>query len=166
MKWYELQQPAVALLPLLSRPKIVYPIIANECRFTLDKAGFLINDKAFILSTDDLAVLGLLNSRIANFYFARVCAALEGAHDRYLEFRAQYVDRFPVPPFQTARKRLSALVDQMLKLHERLASAKAGHERDAIQRQIDATDAQIDRLVYDLYGLTDDEIKLVEESTA
>ena len=63
-------------------------------------------------------------------------------------------------------------IDQMLKLHERLAATKPGHERDAgvrrsvIQRQIDATDAQIDRLVYDLYGLTDEEIRLVEEATA
>ena len=62
--------------------------------------------------------------------------------------------------------RMVSLVDLMLKLHERLAVTKPGHDRYALQRQIDATDAQIDRLVYDLYGLTDDEIKLVEEATA
>jgi hypothetical protein len=36
---------------------------------------------------------------------------------------------------------------------------------DSIQRQIDATDKEIDRLVYALYGLTDDEIRIVEEAT-
>lgn len=36
----------------------------------------------------------------------------------------------------------------------------------AIQRQIDATDRQIDQLVYELYGLTEEEIRIVEESTA
>ena len=36
---------------------------------------------------------------------------------------------------------------------------------DSIQRQIEATDAQIDRLMYELYGLTDDEIRIVEEAT-
>ena len=35
---------------------------------------------------------------------------------------------------------------------------------NAVQRQIDATDKQIDQLVYELYGLTDDEIKIVEEA--
>ena len=40
------------------------------------------------------------------------------------------------------------------------------HEKTAIQRQIDATDRQIDQLVYDLYGLTDEEIRIVEEATA
>jgi hypothetical protein len=47
-----------------------------------------------------------------------------------------------------------------------LGAARPGHDPDALQRQIDATDAQIDRLVYELYGLTDEEIRLVEEATA
>jgi outer membrane lipopolysaccharide assembly protein LptE/RlpB len=38
-------------------------------------------------------------------------------------------------------------------------------EQTAIQRQIDATDRQIDQLVYELYGLTDDEIRIVEQAT-
>ena len=46
-----------------------------------------------------------------------------------------------------------------------LAAAKTGHDKTAIQRQIDATDREIDRLVYELYALTEDEIKIVEEGT-
>ncbi len=46
-----------------------------------------------------------------------------------------------------------------------LASAKTPNEKEALGRQIAATDAQIDQLVYELYGLTDDEIKIVEEAT-
>ncbi|MBU0617390.1 MAG: hypothetical protein KKI02_06720 [Planctomycetes bacterium] len=48
---------------------------------------------------------------------------------------------------------------------EALAAAKTPHEKSALQRQIDTTDRQIDQLVYELYGLTDDEIKIVEEAT-
>jgi hypothetical protein len=47
-----------------------------------------------------------------------------------------------------------------------LPEIKNEHERKVIQRQIDATDTQIDRLVYELYGLSADEIRLVEEATA
>jgi hypothetical protein len=47
-------------------------------------------------------------------------------------------------------------------LHKQLAAAKTAHAKTTIQRQIDATDAQIDKLVYELYGLTEDEIKIVE----
>jgi hypothetical protein len=43
--------------------------------------------------------------------------------------------------------------------------AKTAHHKTISQRQIDATDRQIDRLVYDLYDLTDEEIMIVEEQT-
>ena len=57
------------------------------------------------------------------------------------------------------------LVTQMLDLHNQFISVKAEHEKNVIQRQIDAIDKQINALVYELYGLTDEEIKIVEEST-
>jgi len=50
----------------------------------------------------------------------------------------------------------------MLDLHKQLAAAKTPHGRTAIQRQIDATDRRIDELVYELYGLRDEEIAIVE----
>lgn len=58
------------------------------------------------------------------------------------------------------------LVQQILDLNERLPNVKTAHDQTAIQRQIDATDAQIDRLVYELYDLSEDEIRLVEETNA
>jgi len=53
----------------------------------------------------------------------------------------------------------------MLSLHQQLGAVRPGHEQEALRRQIDATDGRIDRLVYELYGLTDEEIKIVEEAT-
>jgi hypothetical protein len=55
------------------------------------------------------------------------------------------------------------LVDPMLTLHEQLTKARTNHEQTLLQRQIEATDVQIDNLVYELYGLTEEEIKIVEE---
>jgi hypothetical protein len=62
------------------------------------------------------------------------------------------------------------LVEQMLSLHKQLPAtktagkpaAKTEHEKTVIQRQIEATDKQIDQLVYELYALTEEEIKIVE----
>jgi hypothetical protein len=165
-EWFELQQPAVALLPLMKVPKIVYPIIANECRFVIDEDGFLVNDKMFVLPVADWTLVGVLNSRVANFYFGCVCAALEGSRDRYLEFRAQYVDPFPIPSaIRDAPKRLGFLVEQMHRLHKLSISPKLAHEKTALQRQLQAIDQEIDQLVYELYGLTDDEIRIVEQAT-
>jgi hypothetical protein len=54
------------------------------------------------------------------------------------------------------------LVDRMLDLHKRLDAATLPNDKTQIQRQIVATDREIDKLVYELYGLTDEEIRIVE----
>lgn len=56
------------------------------------------------------------------------------------------------------------LVEQMLELNRQLATAAAPHTKTILQRQIAATDREIDQLVYQLYNLTPEEIALVENS--
>lgn len=55
-----------------------------------------------------------------------------------------------------------SLVEQMLELNKQLSKAKTEQDKTVIQRQIEGTDKEIDKLVYELYGLTDEEIKVVE----
>ncbi|MCX7426896.1 MAG: hypothetical protein NTW96_14875, partial [Planctomycetia bacterium] len=95
---------------------------------------------------------------------------LEGSGDRYLEFRAIYLRDFPVPDTarsgndgQTKRDAISELADRMLRLHRHVA--ETDHGKTVLMREIAATDRKIDQLVYELYGLTDEEICLVEEAT-
>jgi len=57
-----------------------------------------------------------------------------------------------------------SLVEQMLELNKKIAGVKNPEEKTRLQRQIDATDSQIDKLVYELYGLTKEEIKIVEQN--
>ena len=57
------------------------------------------------------------------------------------------------------------LVETMLKLHRDLPKAKTPHEQESLKRHIAATDKQIDALVYELYGLTEDEIPIVGGAT-
>jgi hypothetical protein len=57
---------------------------------------------------------------------------------------------------------MAGLVEGMLALHRQLAEAGVPHLKTTLQRQIDAADREIDRLVYELYGLTEAEIGLVE----
>jgi hypothetical protein len=54
------------------------------------------------------------------------------------------------------------LVEAMLALHRYKAAAHTQAEQDLYKRQIEATDREIDALVYELYGLTADEIAVVE----
>ena len=53
-------------------------------------------------------------------------------------------------------------VSLLLALHKDLDAAQTPAQRTVIQRQIELTDRRIDQLVYELYGLTDEEIKIVE----
>jgi len=80
-----------------------------------------------------------------------------------------YVQQLPIhaidfldPDDKARHDRIVSLVDSMLSLHEQLAKARTSHEQTLLQRQIEATDVQIDKLVYELYGLTEEEIKIVE----
>jgi hypothetical protein len=55
-----------------------------------------------------------------------------------------------------------ALVTQILSLNKKLQDASLDHEKELLARQVEATDASIDKLVYELYGLTEEEIGIVE----
>ena len=55
-----------------------------------------------------------------------------------------------------------AVGEMMLELHKQLASARTDHEKTALQRQIEAVDGQIDGVVYGLFGLTEEEVGVVE----
>jgi hypothetical protein len=78
-----------------------------------------------------------------------------------------YLSRIPVPiinfsdPADKARHdKLVSLVERMLELHKR--SPRTPQEKESLQREIESTDRAIDKLVYELYGLTEEEIKIVE----
>ena len=71
---------------------------------------------------------------------------------------------FSDPADKARHDRRLALVTQMPGLNKRLQDAKLEHEKTLLQRQVEATDASIDKLVYELYGLTGEEIAIVEGS--
>lgn len=59
---------------------------------------------------------------------------------------------------------ISRLATETVALHAQTQTAKLPHEKDHLRRQTEATDRQIDRLVYEPYGLTEEEIRIVEEA--
>jgi len=88
----------------------------------------------------------------------------------YSAVNKQGIERLPFRPINFSNKadksrhdQMVRLVERMLELHRSLAAARTPPEKTSLERQIAATDAQIDRLVYDLYGLTEEEVKIVEE---
>jgi len=167
--WYELQQPQYAYVDYLKAPKIVFPDIATGCRFALDTEGRFGANTVYFIPLADPALLGLLNSRLAFFFFQQTCAALEGPGEAYLRFFGQYLENFPVrlpPEGDPQRTRLTELVNHTLSLHHQLQQAKTGHQHTALKRQIDVMDQDIDWLVYKLYDMTEDEIHIITGATS
>jgi hypothetical protein len=165
--WYELQQPQFAYVPLLEKPKLVFPDIATGCRFSLDPDGRFGANTVYFIPTTDHALLGLLNSRLAFFFFKQTCAALEGPGEPYLRFFGQYLEGFPVRLANAAKKdrdRLADLVSQLLAIDARRSAVTTDYHRTALNRKISAVDRQIDQLIYRLYELTPDDIELIDES--
>ena len=84
------------------------------------------------------------------------------------QLKKVHLDQFPIrtidfsdPTDKARHDRMVELVEQMLDLHKELARATIPQTKTVLQRQIDTTDRQIDRLVYELYELTEEEIKIV-----
>jgi len=107
-------------------------------------------------------LLGILNSKFIGWYFRKKFQI--SADDTFPQIMIRDILQFPIPNPSIARHdQMAKLVGQMLTLHKQLATAKTPDEKTRIQRQIDATDHQIDQLAYELYGLTEKEIQIVEQ---
>jgi NTP pyrophosphatase (non-canonical NTP hydrolase) len=109
--------------------------------------------------------LGLLNSRLLDWHLHKT--SVRAYQTAYLYVK-KYITQLPIrtinfdDPADVARHdKMVALVERMLALHEALQSAYSA-DRASLERQIAVTDAEIDALVYELYGLTEGEIGVVE----
>ena len=99
--------------------------------------------------------------------FGSIASTKQGG---YFEYKPMYVQQLPIrtidfnnPTDKANHDKIVQLVEQMLALNKQLAAAKAPQTKTLLKRRIDATDRQIDELVYRLYGLTAEEIDIVEK---
>jgi len=158
-------------MTLFQSPKLVVPDYNNIASFTDDQEGHYFKTGYGLLLKGDTGlspyyVLGLLNSRLLFSYLMHIGTKLRGG---YVRFWTQFIQQLPIrtidptnPADATAHDHMVALVERMLDLHQRHAAEANPQMKTMLQRQIDATDKQIDALVYGLYGLTQEEIAIVE----
>jgi hypothetical protein len=138
--------------------------MATTPKFYIDFDHFYVNAPSVIIPTADLFLLGVLNSKVSYFVISHIAAGRQGG---FFEYKPIYVSQLPIRtidftnPADVARHdRMVALVQRMLDLHKQTPATPFEQER--LARDISATDAEIDRLVYELYELTPEEIKIVE----
>ena len=123
----------------------------------------LLRDKSYNLKY----ILGLINSQLMDFYFQD---RIGNTGEIFSQMKIAYVEKLPIrtidfknPVDKAKHDKMVPLVEKMLELHKKFTVAKIPDEKTKIRRQIESTDYQIDNLVYDLYALTEEEIKIVEK---
>ncbi len=129
----------------------------------VDVCGIMLKENVSSISPKYL--LGMLNSTFLKWYFPFVSAPFRG---NWLSANRQFLSQLPIrtidfdKPADVARHdKMVALVDTMLDLHKQLP-ALSGEARRIVNARIAATDREIDALVYELYGLSADEVGVVE----
>lgn len=115
-------------------------------------------------------ILGLLNSKLLEWIIYQSATQMRGG---YYSFESRFIRNLPIRTVNfsdTADKsrhdRIVELVRQMLSLNTRSMDTQTPQAKKILQQQIDITDQQINKIVFELYGLTEDEIKTVEEQTS
>jgi hypothetical protein len=159
---------------IFTRPRILLREITGSepycLNFTLVEEPFLNNRSILnILDYNDdvdrlKCLIGILNSRLMSFFYKH--QAVKSGRKIFPKVVVNDLGQFPIPEAVTTDNRMAPLVESMLGLHKQLAAAKSEAQKAIMQRQIDATDVEIDRLVYDLCGLTAEEIGIVEGTSA
>jgi len=166
--WWELRP--CDYYDVFSQPKIVFPDICKFPRFCYDDTGIYLTNTAYALGTGDKYILGILNSKVFWFAISNISIPF-GVRAGEFRYRLiyQYMEKVPIraadlqnPADRAMHDKLVGLVDKMLLLVPKLRAAKSEGDRATLQNAVSATDRQIDALVYELYGLTPEEIGLVE----
>ena len=153
-------------------PKLMLRQIGKIPTVSYDEDGFYtLNTIYNLIATDSYSLkylLGIINSKLGGWFWLKKNCDFKTL---FPKIKKSQIESIPVRivNFENAKDRSShdhivSLVEKMLALHQQLAAAKTPQDITLLQRQIDATDKQIDQLVYALYGLTDEEIALVEKT--
>ncbi|MGA2533691.1 MAG: N-6 DNA methylase [Candidatus Aminicenantales bacterium] len=169
--WYSMHWPRVQA-NFDRSPKILVQAIRNlslgrRIMATLDSEGLYADHTLNVIySQDDLYnlkyILGILNSRLVNFIFLK----------KYIDINIKgiYLADIPIRSVNasnlvsiTHHDRIVNYVDRIMELHDQRDKARTPTDKELCERQIAAIDRQLDQHVYQLYGLSADEVLMVEE---
>jgi hypothetical protein len=171
--WYAYIYPKN--IEIMRASKILVPDIAEHASFALDEdgeyaftSGYGITLRGDVVESPKY-ILGLLNSRPLDFYLKNISTTMRGGFFRYF---TQFIEQLPIrrinfsdPADKARHEKMVSFVERMQALHKQFATATNPNDKTRLDREIEATDRQIDQLVYELYGLTEEEITVVQEPT-
>ncbi len=147
-----------AYLEDFEKEKIVYPETSQGAYFIYENSGIFLEKTAFMIVSDayNLKLLtALLNSKLITFYFKNFCGGCILGKSGY-QYNKHALEKIPIPKITEKNQELARKItdgaEQILQSKEK--DPKANTQR--LEKEIDA-------LVYQLYHLTDEEIKIIED---
>ncbi|AKG53069.1 hypothetical protein DGWBC_0383 [Dehalogenimonas sp. WBC-2] len=157
------------------KPKIIFAEDALRIEATIDVSNGLCQGGVYFGTNTDYALdlrylLALLNSRLLTFVFKSLYSGIHMGGG-YLRFRTQYLEELPIheidlsnPNEKRQYEQLMVLITDMLDLSKKFIPIQKvySHQHDELLSKLNETDGAIDQIVYELYDLTLDEIKLIE----
>jgi len=147
-KWYEIQD-AVDYYNEFEKNKVMLPDISIKCQAILEEKGAYCVNTAYIMPEMTKIDLAILNSRLSLFFYSNLTQTIRGGYFRFIR---QYLEQIPIAVIKSElSKKLESIVENVI---------------DSKNNNIDTSklESQIDLMVYKLYGLTYDEVLMVEAS--
>lgn len=134
---------------------------------TYDSNRYYLVDSAFMIHVEKeekyiKSLSAILSSNVLNFYMKLLADVLRG---KTLAVKKIYVEQLPIVELdENIIKKLSEMVNTILTLKQQYKITNTPTERKLLQKQVDVTDKKINDLIYELYDLTEEEIKIIEEN--
>ncbi len=152
-KWFETQDN-IAYHEEFEKEKIVWNPVSGEYLFSYLKDELYFNNSLFMMTTSSVNlsyILGLMNSALYKWLVTQITNLVQTGH--YAYGAKDKIEKLPIPKIDSTNKALS---DEIISLVEQILDSKA---KDPTTKELES---KIDNLVYTLYSLTDDEIKIIE----
>ena len=139
-----------AYLEDFEKPKIIWGEISDKPKFAYDDDNYYAEATAFLMTGEKLKfLLGILNSKLSEWYFNLIGTTTGMGTNRWKKYK---IEMLPImEPSEQQEKIIEGLVDEII------AAKKANADSIYIEKKLD-------QLIYDLYSLSADEIKIIEES--
>lgn len=158
-------------------PKIMTQVLASKASFTVDYAGLYYfvgggNAGGYGIklkpeyNLDLKYVTGLLNSKLLDFYLKKVSTRFRGG---FFSYAKRFIEQLPIciPNKNDVKEtekynKICSLVDTILTINKKLLDTSDSSMKGILEREVKVHQERIDELVYELYGLTDEEKRIVE----
>ncbi len=142
-KWYEIQDN-VAYYQEFEKKKIAWGNLTLKPQFTIVDPGYYINAPSAFIATDNLYLLGVLNSKVTEFYIKTLGVERSGG---YLEYKPMFVEKMPIPIISTEQQ--DHIAHMVFKL---LETQKQNDINNQIEKELEAA-------IFSVYKLTEEEIQ-------